>query len=228
MGCELEGGLGFGAGVVGGAAALADLGDAGVGGGVVGVGGEGGVELLLGFGDEALGEVLRRRVGSIATARSAGGSAAIWMARIWSSWKATWRKEASDQVRRMRVVGSKPSAPMMDFRLVVEPWVDCEAGEEFGGFGVVGVELERGLDLARGAGDVAAAEQGDGEVEVVVGVVGVGGDDLLEERDGVLALAAVGDALVVDDFGQRQAAGDEGEGGSASAYFAMLKRARPP
>jgi len=36
---------------------------------------------------------------------------------------------------------------------------------------------------------------------VVVGVVGVSGDDLFEERDGVLALAAGGDTLVVDDFG---------------------------
>ena len=54
---------------------------------------------------------------------------------------------------------------------------------------------------------------------MVVGVVGVGGEDLLEERDGVLALAAGGYALVVDDFGQRQAAGDEGEGGFGFGVF---------
>ena len=94
-----------------------------------------------------------------------------------------------------------------------------QAGVQLVGLGVVGVEVEGGLDFAGGAGDVVAAEQGDGEVEVVVGVVGVGGDDLLEERDGVLALAAEGDALVVDDFGQGQAAGDEGEGGLGLGVF---------
>ena len=48
---------------------------------------------------------------------------------------------------------------------------------------------------------------------MVVGVVGVGGGGALEERDSVVALAAGGDGLVVDDLGQGQAAGDEGEGG---------------
>ena len=121
VGGELEGGLGLGAGLVGRAAALAHLGDAGMGGGVVGVGGEGGVELLLGLGDEALGEVIDAELPRTAAACWAGGRAAIWMARIWSSWKAAWRKEASDQVRRMRVVGSKPPAPMMALRLAAEP-----------------------------------------------------------------------------------------------------------
>ena len=55
-------------------------------------------------------------------------------------------------------------------------------------------------------------KQGNGEVVVVVGVVGIGHRDLLEERDGVLALAADRDGLVVDDLGQRQAGGDELEG----------------
>ena len=63
-----------------------------------------------------------------------------------------------------------------------------QAGEEFGGLGIVGVELERSLDLARGSGDVALTEESYGEIEVVVGVVGIGGDDLLEEWRGVLAL----------------------------------------
>ena len=81
-----------------------------------------------------------------------------------------------------------------------------------GCFGVVGAELEGLIDLALGSGEVALAEQGDGEVVVVVGVVGVGGGGALKERDGVVALAAGGDALIVDDLGKRKAAGDEGEG----------------
>ncbi len=57
-----------------------------------------------------------------------------------------------------------------------------DAGFEFGGFGVGGAELEGLVDFALGSGEVAAAEEGDGEVVVVVGVVGVGGGGALEER----------------------------------------------
>jgi hypothetical protein len=57
---------------------------------------------------------------------------------------------------------------------------------------------------------------------VVVGVVGVGGGGALEERDGVVTLAAGGDALIVDDLGERKT-----KAASASAYLAELKRARP-
>ena len=46
---------------------------------------------------------------------------------------------------------------------------------------------------------------------MVVSVVGIAGDDLLEERGGVLALTAGGHALVVDHLGQRQAGGYKGE-----------------
>ena len=60
---------------------------------------------------------------------------------------------------------------------------------------------ERTLGFPGGAGDIAVGEQGDGEVEVVVGVVGIGGGDLLEEGDGVLALTAGGDTLIVDYLG---------------------------
>ena len=60
---------------------------------------------------------------------------------------------------------------------------------------------------------IAAAPEGDGEVVVVVLVGGVGGGGTLVEGDGVLALAAERDALVVDDLGQREAAGEELEGG---------------
>jgi len=55
----------------------------------------------------------------------------------------------------MRVVGSKPPAPMMDLRLAAAVG-GFEAGEQLGGFGVVRVEGEGGLDFAGGAGDVAA------------------------------------------------------------------------
>ena len=58
VGRQLERGLGLCAGFAGRSAALAHLGDAGVGGGVAGVRGERGVELLLGLRDEALGEVV--------------------------------------------------------------------------------------------------------------------------------------------------------------------------
>ena len=63
------------------------------------------------------------------------------------------------------------------------------------------------------AGEVAAAEEGYGEVVVVVGVVGVGGGGALEEGAGILTLAAGGYGLVVDDLGEREAGGYEGEGG---------------
>ena len=88
-----------------------------------------------------------------------------------------------------------------------------DAGFELGGFGVGGLELEGLVDLALGSGEVSLAEEGDGEVVVVVGVVGVGCGGALEEGDGVVSLAAGGDALIVDDFGKRKTAGDEGEGG---------------
>ena len=54
---------------------------------------------------------------------------------------------------------------------------------------------------------------------MVVGVVGIGGGGALEEGDGVAALAAGGDGLVVDDFGKRKTAGDEGEGGLGFGVF---------
>ncbi len=57
-----------------------------------------------------------------------------------------------------------------------------DEGAELRGFGVGGAELEGLVDLAVGVGEVAAAEVGDGEIVVVVGVVGVGGGGALEER----------------------------------------------
>ena len=87
--------MGFGAGLVGVAAAFADLGEAGVGGGAVGVGGEGGLELLFGFGEQALGEVVAAELGVFGGALG-GREGGQRRARIWSSWKAAWRKEASE------------------------------------------------------------------------------------------------------------------------------------
>ena len=94
--------------------------------------------------------------------------------------------------------------------LVVLP--ACDVGAELFGFVVGGVEFEGEVDFALGGGQVSAAVEGDGEVVVVVGVVGVGVGGALEERDGVLAQAAGGYGLVVDDLGEREAAGYEGEG----------------
>ena len=77
--------------------------------------------------------------------------------------------------------------------------------------------LEAAVELGEGFGFLALAEEADGEVEVVVGVVGVCGGGLAVEGDGVFAAAAEGDALVVDDFRQGQDAGDGGEG-----FFGVL------
>ncbi len=57
-GAAVDGSLGFDARGGRVAALLADLGEAGVGGGGGGVGGDGGGELLLGLGEQALGEVV--------------------------------------------------------------------------------------------------------------------------------------------------------------------------
>ena len=58
------------------------------------------------------------------------------------------------------------------------------------------------VDFALGSGEVVVAKEADGEVVVVVGVVGVGGGGALEERGGIVALAAGGDGLIVDDLGE--------------------------
>ena len=76
----------------------------------------------------------------------------------------------------------------------------------------VGPELQGQIDFAFGSCEVALAKQGDGEVVVVVGVVGVGGGGALKRADGIVALAAGGDGLIIDDLGKRKPAGDEGEG----------------
>ena len=102
-----------------------------------------------------------------------------------------------------------------------------QARKQFGGLWVVPVQLQGLLHLARGSGDVAAAQQRDGQVEVVVGVVGVDCNHLYEERRGVLALAAGGDALIVDHLGQRQAGGDEGEGGGGLGVSRDVEARQP-
>ena len=50
------------------------------------------------------------------------------------------------------------------------------------------------------------------QVEVVVGSIRVGGHRLAEERNAVMALAANRNALVVQNFGQRQNASHITEG----------------
>ena len=82
-----------------------------------------------------------------------------------------------------------------------------------GSFRVGGPELQGEIDFALCSGEVALAEQGNGEVVVVVRVVGVGGGGALKQGNGIAALSAGGDALVVDDLGKGKPAGDEGEGG---------------
>ena len=78
---------------------------------------------------------------------------------------------------------------------------------------VVGLEFERLTDLVHGGGGVSTTEEGQSKVVVKVFVGGVKGGCSLEQRNGVFALAAEGNALVVDDFGKGKAIGYEGEGG---------------
>ena len=83
------------------------------------------------------------------------------------------------------------------------------------GFAVVGVQIEALGELGESFSTFAVAMEADGEVEVVVGVGGIGGGGLAEESDGqggVAVVAAVGDGLVVHDLRQRQDASDHGEG----------------
>ena len=74
---EGDGGCGLLAGFVGTAAALADLGETGMWGGGFGVGGDGGLELDFGLGDEALGEVFLALLGVLGglLGRGEGGEA---------------------------------------------------------------------------------------------------------------------------------------------------------
>ena len=81
------------------------------------------------------------------------------------------------------------------------------------------MKLEGLIDLLLGAGEVALAEEGDGEVVVIVGVVGIGGGGALEEWDSIVTLPAGGDSLIVDDFREGQAAGYEGEGRFCFSVF---------
>ena len=60
---------------------------------------------------------------------------------------------------------------------------------------------------------------GDGEVVVVVGVARIGVGGTLEDGGAVFALAGLGYGLVVDDLGEGEAGGDEGEGGFGFGIF---------
>ncbi len=60
---QVDRGLGLGASVGWASAAFAHLGETGVGGGTGGIGSDGGLELLFGLGDQALGEVVMAELG---------------------------------------------------------------------------------------------------------------------------------------------------------------------
>jgi hypothetical protein len=134
------------------------------------------------------------------------------IARIWSSWNAAWRNDASDHVRRMRVVGSKPSAPHDRLQVRRRAVRRLQPLQQLACFKVVRVQLQRGLHLSRRARDILTSQQRHREVEVVVRIVGVGRHHLLKERHCVLALTARSHALIVHHLGQRQTARDKCEG----------------
>ncbi len=212
---EFDGGLGFGAGFVGGGALLADLGQAGVGGGALGVGGDGGVELLFGFGEQALAEIVVAELdvlrGSLGGGQGLHGGGADLVELEGGLAEGGFGVGAADALEGDEVGGV--------FGDGADGFASGYVGAELFGFVVGGVELEGEVDFALGGGEVSAAVEGDGEVVVVVGVVGIGVGGALEERDGVLAKAAGGYGLVVDDLGEREAAGYEGEGGFGVRVF---------
>ena len=80
------------------------------------------------------------------------------------------------------------------------------------GLAVVGTQAQALGQFRQGLGGVAAALEADGQVEVVVGRIGVGGHSLAEERNAVLALAGQRNSLVVQNLGQRQNASHAGKG----------------
>ena len=69
---------------------------------------------------------IRCRAWLYSTAASCGGIAAICSACIWSSWNAICRTDASDQVRRTRGVGLKPSAYTTVFQFAADPCSDSQ------------------------------------------------------------------------------------------------------
>ncbi len=95
VGMEVERGLGLGAGVGWAAAAFAHLGEAGVGGGAGGVGGDGGLELLFGLGDQALGEIVAAELGVLR------GLLGWWEARP-CGWRASGRAGRRPGGRKLR------------------------------------------------------------------------------------------------------------------------------
>jgi hypothetical protein len=72
-------------------------------------------------------------------------------------------------------------------------------------FAVVGAQLQACAPVrSMRFGRHSMALEADGEIEVVVGGVGVGGNGLAKQRRSVVALTAHGDTLIVDHLGQRQ------------------------
>ena len=209
VGLEDERCPGLVAGLGGVATGFAYLGQAGVGCGGVGIGGEGELELGFGFGDEALLEIVERELGVFGGAlggregREAGGAHLVELeGGLAEAGLGVIAADAFEGAKGAVGGGLEPGAGRDGFEL----------GAEFEGFVVGGLQLEGGVAFAGGAGGVAGAEEGDGEVVVVVLVRGIDGGGALEEVDAVLALAAEGDADVVDDLGEREAGGDKLEG----------------
>ena len=116
---------------------------------------------------------------------------------------------AADAFEGFEVCGGGGGAGFVGWR---EGFAGEDEGVQLAGIAVGGAELEGYLDLALGVGEVGAAQEGDGYVVVVVGVLGVGGRGALEEGCGIATLTAGGYGLVVDDLGEGETGGDEGEG----------------
>ena len=156
--------MGFGAGFGGVAALLADLGQAGVADSGMWVGGEGVVELLLGLGHQALGEVVAALLvvlGGLFVRRQEGEADGADLVELGGG-----LAEADFRVGAAKAFGGLES-------------IAGGAGSrgefaQLGGFGVGGVQLQGLVDLALGAGGVAVFVVGDGQVVVVVGVGGIG------------------------------------------------------
>ncbi len=88
---------------------------------------------------------------------------------------------------------------------------------ELAGLGVIGTAAQGLAELALGSGDVSLAVERDGEIEVIVGVGGIGGDGFFEVIGGVALVAAAvfGGSDIVEDLGERDALGSGFEGGGS-------------
>ena len=162
---------------------FADFGEADVGCGILGVGGDGCVELLFGFGQQVLRHVVAANLGvfdGLLGRRQGGEAEGANLVEL----------EGGLAETGLGVGATETSGGLEAVGGFGRGAASGDEGLEFGGFDVGGVELEGLVDVAVGSGEVASAELGDGEVVVVVGIVGVGGDGLGEVGGTVFALAS--------------------------------------